>query len=261
MIFIESKNNKVVKLASSLFSDKKYRVSTGLFICETYRVFLHLQNNGINPEFVIINKASKYFSFFSKKENVYSVDSKLFSSLSKLGNSDGIIMVYKKNERKMELSKEKKYLILDKIQNPNNLGNIARTASCFNVDGLIVTNCSVDIYHPDVIRSSMGSILTFPVMFSTSLKDTVTSLKKAGVKVYVSSLSKKAESIVNVKFPSSGLAIAFGNEGNGISENDLKLFDNNIVYIPINDKTDSLNVGNAVAIFLFAAFVHGNSPS
>ncbi|MDR0752651.1 MAG: RNA methyltransferase [Mycoplasmataceae bacterium] len=251
MEIITSKNNNTIKLVTKLINNKKDRDEKGLFICETYRVFKQLENLNLEYVFIILNKNTKYFNEFKNKKNIYVVDEKIFNSISVLKSSDGIILCYKKIKNELKLEKKDKYIILDKIQNPKNLGNICRTACAFGITNLIIINGSVDIYNIETIRSSMGSVFNVKIYYSTNLKIVLEKLDNLQIPTYATSLTRNAKSILETKFPSS-FAIGFGNEGNGIDKNDLVRFKNNI-FIPISSNVDSLNINNAVAITLFVA--------
>jgi TrmH family RNA methyltransferase len=248
MDIITSNSNKTIQLVKKLYSDKKYRDETNMFVVETYRVIKQLLINEYKFNFLIIANNSKYLNDFKNKENVYVVNEHIFDSISNVVNTDGIIGVFNKIKNNFVFQQNKKYIILDKIQNPNNLGSIIRNCVAFNIDGIIVTNDSVDIYNINVIRSSMGAVFFIPIKFSTSLIQIIKELKENQYKIYATAIENTATDLKHVKFEKNS-AIIFGNEGNGINKNDLKLCDE-IIYIPINNKIDSLNIASSVSIVL-----------
>jgi TrmH family RNA methyltransferase len=114
------------------------------------------------------------------------------------------------------------------------------------LDGIIVSNDSVDIYNPAIIRGSMGAIFSIPVMVTTDLGKMIGELKKLQYKVFSTTLDKNARDVNSISFPSS-CAIIFGNEGNGIDLKYIKMSDETI-YIKISEQVDSLNIAATVAI-------------
>jgi len=245
---LESKDNKTIKFTKSLFVDKKFRDENSMFGVDAYRIIKDFDKNSIYYEYLIVSKSSKYFKELSKLNNVYSVSDTLFSTIAQSVNTDGVIGVYKKIKKTLEYKQNNNYVILDKIQNPNNLGSIIRTCLAFNINGLIISNDTVDLYNPVVLRTSMGASALIPFKYSSDLTKELELLKKEDIKICATAINEKATNLKDYKFNNSN-AIIFGNEGNGISNNILKLCDNTI-YIKI-DNIDSLNVSNSAAIVLW----------
>lgn len=245
---ITSIDNKLIKSIKKLFDDKKYRDATNLFVVESYKVVNQLITNKYEMRNVVISSDSKYLSEFKKMEKELVVLSpKIFDSLSNLKNSDGIMGIFLK--KKMEfVVDEGNYVLLEKIQNPGNLGTIIRNCLAFNVKGVIITNDSVDIYNPIIIRSTMGAVFSIPIKFTTNVIDVINQFKDKKFNLFATALDSKAININTFTPPKNNLII-FGNEGSGISPNLLKLV-NKILYIPISSMIDSLNVSIASGIIL-----------
>jgi TrmH family RNA methyltransferase len=245
MDVISSSSNATIKLIRRLLNEKKYRDSTNMFCVETKKIVEHLISNKFKIKFLLIDKKSKYINEFSNTIKYY-VEPSIFNSLSELKTPDGIIGVFEKSNNELKIQNYKKYFILDKVQNPNNLGTIARTCIAFNIDGIIIINGSVDIYNPQVIRSSMGAIFNIPIKFSTDITNIITTLKQNNFKIYATALKRNATSLEQIKF-NPNTAILFGNEGNGLSDSAIKLCDETI-FIPINPNIDSLNIAASASI-------------
>jgi TrmH family RNA methyltransferase len=250
---ISSKDNKLIKSINKLLNDKKYRDTTNLFIAESFRVVNTLIKNGFKCRNLLMTHESKYFSQVKQLEQqdifISVINDDIYKSISSLANADGVIGVFIKQHNQLVITKNKKYIILNKIQNPGNLGTIIRTAVAFNIDGIFITNDTVDLFHPSVIRSTMGVCFSIPIMFSTSLIDVIGELKKHDYTCYATVLNKQSQKVDDIKFADSS-AVLFGNEGNGLNEKEIKLCDESI-YVPISDKVDSLNVSNAAAIIMY----------
>ncbi|MDR0857097.1 MAG: RNA methyltransferase [Mycoplasmataceae bacterium] len=250
MELIKSKSNKLIKSITKLISDKKYRDETFCFVAETCKVVNDLIASGIKCRNLIIAHTSKYLSKFQglKDIDISVVDDDVFKSFSSLATSDGVCGIFIKVKTKFVYSQEGKYVVLDRIQNPGNLGTIIRTCVCFGITGIVITNDSVDIYNPTTIRSSMGSCFAIPILVSTSLSDEIKKMQSNKIKVYATMLSKEAKKLNDVVFD-KGTAVIFGNEGKGLEPSEIKAVDESI-YIPITNKTDSLNVSIAAGIII-----------
>jgi TrmH family RNA methyltransferase len=242
---INSKDNKLIKLVRKLFTDKKVRNEMNMFVCETVRVVDMCLNFKIVN--ILIASDSKYLTKYNQPEVVI-VNSKIFASLSDLANSDGVIGVFFKPKIPFAITPNRPYVILDHIQNPGNLGSLIRSAVAFKMGGIVITNDSVDIYHPQIIRSTMGAIFKIGISISTNLLNTIALFKQNNFVVYATALTKDATDVNAVKFTKQSVVI-FGNEGNGIDPQAIKQCDQTI-YIPISSDVNSLNVGVAGGIIM-----------
>lgn len=136
-------------------------------------------------------------------------------------------------------------LILDNINDPGNLGTILRTADWFGVETIIVSENTVELFNPKVIQSSMGAVFRINYLQCDLLKE-LDLLKESGFNLCGATLAGK--SIYQFEFPKKS-ALIMGSESHGISENVIRLIDEEIL-IPRFGKSESLNVGIATGIFL-----------
>ena len=137
-----------------------------------------------------------------------------------------------------------KILILDKVQDPGNMGALMRSAKAFGFDTMVIGEGSCDIYNDKVIRASQGAIFKLSFIH-TNLIDFIPTLKE--YKVYGTNVLNgiSLESVEKV----DKIAVVLGNEGNGISAEVFNLIEKNI-YIPMDD-TESLNVSVAGSIIMY----------
>ena len=158
----------------------------------------------------------------------------MIKSISSLDTPYKTIGVCKKKEEK-EINGN--VLILDGLQDPGNLGTIIRSAVAFNVDTIILSKDTVDLYNPKVVRSTQG--MNFHInIIRRDLENEIKALKEKGYIVY-------STDVINGKY-----AIIMGNEGNGVRENIKNLSDEKL-YIKMNNDCESLNVGVATSIILY----------
>ncbi len=140
-----------------------------------------------------------------------------------------------------------KVLILDQIQDPGNLGTIIRSAVAFSFDTVILSNDSVDLYNSKVIRASQGMIFNLNIK-RCNLTDIISKLKKENYKIFGTRVTG-GNDIKSIE-KNNKFAIIMGNEGNGLSLDIQKLCDE-FIYIKMNEKCESLNVGVATSIILY----------
>ena len=140
-------------------------------------------------------------------------------------------------------------LVVEGVEKPGNLGALLRTADAAGLNGVIVADPRVDIYNPNVIRSSVGCVFSSPLAVC-SVPEAIAFLKAKGIPIWVSDL-EAAEFYHRCNLKGAG-ALVMGTEATGITEAwrqaaDLRL------KIPMKGRIDSMNVSNAAAILMYEA--------
>lgn len=138
-------------------------------------------------------------------------------------------------------------LIIERLQDPGNLGTIIRTAEGAGVTGIILSADSVDLYNPKVVRSTMGSIFRVPVFVAQDLQEAVNHAKKRGIQIYGAHLS--GAQFYEEDF-TEGCAFLIGNEGNGLSEAVSACADC-LIRIPMQGQVESLNAAISTAVISY----------
>ena len=139
-----------------------------------------------------------------------------------------------------------KTIILDNIQDPANLGVIIRSCIAFGFNNIVLSDTSVDLYNPKVIRATEGMIFHINVL-RRNLKEFIPILKNLGYKI-VGTDVLKGEDVRDIKV--DDMAIVMGNEGQGLSDEVKKMCDQ-FVYIKMNKICESLNVAVAASILMY----------
>jgi RNA methyltransferase, TrmH family len=179
-----------------------------------------------------------------------SVGDEVIRSIATTVNPDGIIATAPRLAFAKPPLPAKLTLVLSTIQDPGNLGTIIRTAAAAGVDGLWVSQDSVDLDNPKVLRASAGQWFRLAMGVSDNLEELVTSYQQQGVQI-VSTTSHTQTSYWDVDLRSPTL-ILLGNEGAGLSQDLLALADLR-VKIPMSAAVESLNVATSAALMLFEA--------
>ncbi|MBY2475559.1 RNA methyltransferase [Clostridioides difficile] len=254
---ISSKDNEKLKYTKALLKSKN-RNKELKFIIEGYRIVVLALECSANLDYVFINE-----DFENKKEHVelledldkkntkiYKTTNKNFKELVDTENTQGIIGVVSFKEKNLKENindKDKFVLILDRIQDPGNMGTIIRTADSAGVDAIIALKGCVDIYNPKVIRSTMGSIFDMNII-NASQDDTVDMLKSLDFNIVSSYLN--TDNFYDKIDYGSKVALVIGNEANGINE-ELVSKSDILVKIPIYGKAESLNAAISSAILMY----------
>ncbi|YAI82572.1 MAG: TrmH family RNA methyltransferase [cyanobacterium endosymbiont of Rhopalodia sterrenbergii] len=139
-------------------------------------------------------------------------------------------------------------LILERLQDPGNLGTIIRTAVATEVNGIWLTDDSVEFDHPKVLRSSAGAWFQVPMIVSFDLSSVIRQYQQTGVQV-IATLPTATRPYWEIDLTQPTL-ILLGNEGSGLSQKLVNLADE-IVSIPLGKRIESLNVAIACAVLLY----------
>ncbi len=184
----------------------------------------------------------------------------LFQRVSYRDTPDGVLAVarrYKKGLRELSLGKNPLIVVVEALEKPGNLGAILRTGDAGGVNGVVVCDPVVDLFNPNVIRASRGTLFTLQVAV-TSSQDALKWLKEQGIGIVVTTPHASAEyTQVNYANPK---AIVAGSEHEGLKGIWMEAADH-VVRIPMLGKADSLNVATTVAVVLYEALRQRRSPA
>ena len=268
MELITSVNNARVKDVANL-KQKKYRTESGAFFAEGLRA---------------VNEAAQFADmtdlFFTKTEEeklrdivklaeakgvrLYCVDEKVMAKLSDTKTPQGVLAVIKMPENDLqqlrpgaftkertdtfELDNNAPVLILDRVQDPGNLGTIIRTADAVGALGIILLEGCVDAFSPKVVRASMGSLFHLPVVQDVTAEEALTWCYRNGYEPAATALNN-AQNLYKADV-SKKMAFIFGNEANGVAE-ELQAAAETRLFIPMAGLAESMNVAMAAGIILF----------
>lgn len=143
-----------------------------------------------------------------------------------------------------------RYLVLDGVQDPGNLGTVWRTADAFGAAGLLLTGNCADPFGPKAVRASMGACFRLPV-WKGERGAVAGLLKVSGIPLYATALRKDTEDVRQVDMTKA--AVVIGSEGRGISEEMLDLCEKSLK-IPMEEKCESLNAAVAAAVVLWEGY-------
>jgi len=238
-MLITSLNNEHIKELCKL-NTKKYRDESDTFLIETKHLVLEAYKEGIIKELILEKD-----EIFPLDVPITYVTRPILKKLSNTESPSNVMAVVSKRKENKNIGE--KILILDHIQDPGNLGTIIRSAVAFNIDTIVLSKDTVDLYNPKVVRSNQGmmfhiNIITRDIVpFIKELKDN--DYKIIGTKV-TNGKDVKDASIY------SHFALVIGNEGKGISNEVDELCDE-YLYIKMSNLCESLNASVAASILMY----------
>ena len=256
-INISSKDNERVKYTKSLLKSKN-RQKESKYIIEGYRILTLAIECNADLDYVFINESfedkeehKRFLTVLEEKNiRVFKTTNKIFKELVDTENTQGILGVIKFKDKKIEHNikcEDRFVLILDRIQDPGNMGTIIRTADSAGVDSVILLKGCVDIYNPKVIRSTMGSIFDMNVIHATQ-DEAVEFLKSNDFNIVSSYL--QTENYYHETTYDGKIALVIGNEANGINDKLIEQSDK-LVKIPIYGNAESLNAAISAAVLMY----------
>lgn len=235
---ITSMQNDTIKELMK-YKQKKYRDENQMFLVEGFHLVEEARRNHC-----IVKLITTLEDTF-EEDTIY-VSSSVMSKLTFTKTPQPIMALCKKRNHEDIDIEGKRYLLLDRLQDPGNVGTIMRTALAFGYDQIIMSPDCVDLYNDKVIRSTQGALFQMNVCIM-DLKETIIRLQKQGVQVYGTCL--KNASCIDEYNKQERMAFIMGNEGQGVDEGLLDICDGRL-YIPI-EGVESLNVGIAAAITMY----------
>lgn len=255
MELISSVNNDKIKFAVKVATSAKHRKDNALFFLEGLRLCCDANLSGVNimqtfvSEAVYEKQKSEIDSLLNGSKRAFIVTSAVANKLSLTKSTQGVFCVcqYIENNDCTSLDFKSKYIALENVQDPSNLGAIARTAEALGLSGLIMQNCC-DYYNPKAQRASMGSLLRVKLFDVNSLLDTIALCQNNGMNVYATTPDSSAKKITDINLD-GGVICVIGNEGNGVSDEVFEVCEK--VTIPMLGRAESLNAATAATITMW----------
>ena len=243
MTIITSKANSVVKNAKKLHQ-KKYRKSA--YLIEGWHLFEEAVQAGVTIEkiFALENYRDQLAAF---PQTIW-VSEDILLDLADSQTPQGIVAVVQKEEVGQANLSQGKFLFLEDVQDPGNVGTIIRTADAAGFTGVIVSDKSADIYSLKTLRSMQGSHFHLPIYRMTPA-DFVEEAKKSNLPILATTLSRDSKDYREIS-SLENFVLVMGNEGQGISSVMAESADQ-LVHIGMKGRAESLNVAVAAGILMF----------
>lgn len=238
---VTSLENERVKRWTKL-QKKKYREEFGEYIVEGEHLVLEAYKAGVLVELILEENEDVIvdvpFTYVTKE---------VIDKISSLDSPCSILGVCKKIDSNEIVGN--KILILDDIQDPGNLGTIIRSAVAFNIETIILSENTVDLYNSKVLRATQGMIFHTNIV-KMNLDVAINEIKSRGIVVYGTNVVLGVDASTLESSDKEKYALVMGNEGKGVRDEIADICDKNL-YININKNVESLNVAIAASILLY----------
>ena len=243
---ITSRSNRLIKHIRKLTSDREYRRSSGLFFGEGPKLLAEALKAGIPIEAVVTAQGVDPPGLDGLWRAEVPAD--LLNSLCDTKTPQGVLFLAQMPDTAPpERLTGDRWLVLDGLQDPGNVGTIWRTADALGADGLILTNHCADPFSPKTVRATMGACFRLPV-YETQAEHLSGLLERSGLPLYATALREDTVDIKTARL--SRCAVVIGSEGRGVSPELLRLSEKTIK-IPMRERCESLNAAVAAAVILW----------
>ena len=249
---IRSKDNKIWKRCEQL-TMRKYRDRSGLYLIEGENLLDEAIRNHVRIETVLVREDCQKALPPEAADKAFLLDAKLFDKLAQTVTSQGILAVV----AKAEVRKEdfiglpgSNFIVLDRLQDPGNIGTILRTADAAGYRLAILMKGTADVYAPKVVRAATGSLFRMPVVSMASTEELVEFTRAAGKKLTATCLD--AQRCYYDEDLTHDIALVIGNEGSGVAPALIESSELRIK-IPMQGNIESLNAAVAAGVLMYEA--------
>jgi TrmH family RNA methyltransferase len=255
---ITSLQNPRVKHIVKLREDKRQRQRDGLMLVEGYDEIALAIAAGHKPQTLLTAPELAARQMDISAAETLTVNRAVFEKMSYRDNPDGWLAVFpipRTSLDDLKLSETPLIIVAESVEKPGNLGAILRTADAAHVDAVIVCDPRVDLWNPNVVRASRGTVFTVATVEAEN-PTALAFLKSKKIRVLAATPSP--ETLYTSVDLSQPIAIAVGTEDEGLTDFWMSNADL-MVKIPMMGKVNSLNVSIAAALIVYEAVRQRNA--
>ena len=246
---ITSRQNPLCTHLRKLSSSAAYRRQCGEFLCDSPKLLQEALLWGAELHTVVVTAGTEAPPL-PKGVRLVEVPADVMRSVSPMETPQGTLFTCAIHTEPLpEMLAGRRYVVLDTLQDPGNVGTILRTADAFHADGMFLVNGCADLYNPKTLRATMGAVFRCPV-WTVGVEELSALLKRSGIPLYGAALREDTLDARQADY--SRCAIAIGSEGRGLTEDVLALCDRTIK-IPMSEHCESLNAAAAATVLLWEA--------
>lgn len=243
---ITSRTNPLCLHLRKLAASRSYREERGEFLCDSPKLLGEAARWGADIRFLACTEGVCLPDGL-RAHRTARVSQSVMKSISPMETPQGVVFSCSLPGTPMpERLEPGRYLLLDGVQDPGNVGTLLRTADAFGWTAVLLPGCA-DLYNPKTVRSAMGVHFRRAV-YRDTLSHMAGLLKAAGLPVYAAALAEDTADLREVDLRRCGVII--GSEGRGVSPEALELCDRT-VGIPMRESCESLNAAAAGAVILW----------
>lgn len=264
-MLLTSRDNRLIKEGRHLLADSRYRRESGRFLIEGARLCADAALSGASIEAALVTPHAQ--EAYARQvtairealvrsgagmERYFTITDELARHLADTASPQGVFCLCGKldNRRSLDtINRMGKYMALEDIQDPANLGAVVRTAEALGVDGLLLSAGCCDITNPKVLRGSMGGVFRLPFYPAGAMADTVASLQEKGMTAWACVVSSEATPVHRAALGPGSVCVV-GNEGSGLRPATIAACRERLTIV-MPGRAESLNASMAAGIILW----------
>ena len=247
---ITSRSNALLSHMRRLSTSASYRKEQGEFLCDSPKLLQEALLWKADITAVVCTEGVE-LPAIPDGVRVAQVPREVMASVSPMKTPQGVVFTCRIPHRELPATLPgTRYMVLDGVQDPGNVGTVLRTADAFECDGLILLTGCADPYGPKTVRATMGAIFRRSV-WQCSAQEMKACLQASDIPLYGAALREDTLDARAVDY--SRAALAIGSEGRGLTEEVLSLCDRTI-RIPMSPRCESLNAAVAASVLLWEAY-------
>lgn len=251
MNVITSRENETIKYACKIGQNRAFRQSEQCFLAEGLKLCIDLARAFAIDKVFYTSKARATCAEIQTLSGVhYEISENVAQKLSETKAPQGLFVLFHMPQKPLVLQPNKRYLCLDNVQDPSNVGALLRSAAAFGFDGAVLSQGTADVFCGKAVRSSMGAIGQIDLFLQADMQAEIEKLRAMGSVVYAAALQNSVPLASVQPAAERGLAIVIGNEGNGLCRAIIAACDT-AVRIPMSGKVESLNAAVAGSVLLW----------
>ncbi len=247
---ITSLQNPRIKHIAKLRSDSRQRRREGLMLVEGFDEITLAQRAGYRPQAILVADDLVSRRLPKSAADEIEVSQAVFQKLSYRDNPDGWMAVFPApavSLQELPLGAKPLVLVLEAVEKPGNLGAILRTCDAAGADAVVVCDQKADLYGPNVVRASRGTVFTVPAAVAES-HVAIQFIRQHGLRIIAATPEAGAEyTKIDLRGP---VAIAVGTEDTGLTDAWIQAAETR-VRIPMRGRINSLNVSVAAALLVY----------
>ena len=245
---ITSRKNPLCTHFRKLASSRAYREETGEFLCDSPKLLQEAARWGAAVHTVLFTQALLLPGLDNAGIRMIQVSESVMEAVSPARTPQGVVFSCRmERDEPPRCLKPGRYLLLEGVQDPGNVGTILRTADAFEADGMFLLEGCADLYSPKTVRAAMGVHFRRAV-WRCPLREAAALVKAAGLPLYGAALGENTVDVRQADLRAA--AVLIGSEGRGLSPVALAEC-TATVKIPMSDRCESLNAAAAAAVLLW----------
>ena len=246
---ITSRQNPLMTHIRKLAGSAAYRRQTGQCLCDSPKLLREAAQWGAEVQTVV--SVEPWPEPLPEKVRQVLVPPEVMASISPAKTPQGVLFTCRAPVLPVpETLPGRRYVVLDGVQDPGNVGTLLRSAAAFGFDGVLLSDGCASVFAPKTLRASMGAAVRIPVIEAGKMPEAIALLREKGITCLAAALYQSQPLSAATSGYPDGVCVVIGSEGQGLTDETIAAC-TGTVRIPMTDRVESLNAGIAGSILLW----------